>query len=427
MMLWLRKPHILIVDDVPANVEMLGEALQEHYEIQFAPSGAKALRLADEEPPDLILLDIMMPEMDGYEVYRQLRAMPKLSETPVIFVTAMDEAEAETRGLALGAVDYITKPIHVEIARLRIRNLLERERLRTDLALALSGSGHGLWECDPQRQLLAFDPDWCAPLGYAPGEMNPCVQPWTRIIHPDHLHLFQKTCAASPGNPDRVDIEVQLRNRAGGWTWVSLHGAQVQHPSADPAPQIKGVFADISARKAMENELVRLATTDPLTDVANRRHFLERLEDELTRVRRYEGNATLLMLDLDHFKQVNDRFGHASGDEVLRHFTALTRDTLRRPDLLGRIGGEEFAILLPGTDIGGAQSSAERLLQRIASTPAITSRGLKITFTVSIGLTALAVTDHHAEHTLARADSALYKAKTSGRNRVAVVPAVPMP
>ncbi len=123
MMLWLRKPHILIVDDVPANVEMLGEALQEHYEIQFAPSGAKALRLAAEEPPDLILLDIMMPEMDGYEVYRQLRAMPKLAEIPVIFVTAMDESEAETRGLALGAVDYITKPIHVEIARLRIRNL----------------------------------------------------------------------------------------------------------------------------------------------------------------------------------------------------------------------------------------------------------------------------------------------------------------
>jgi diguanylate cyclase (GGDEF)-like protein len=147
----------------------------------------------------------------------------------------------------------------------------------------------------------------------------------------------------------------------------------------------------------------------------------------LARVRRYEENATLLMLDLDHFKQVNDRFGHASGDEVLRHFAALTRDTLRRLDLLGRIGGEEFAILLPGTDIVGARSSAERLRQRIASTPAITSRGLKITFTVSIGLTALAVTDDHAEHTLARADSALYQAKTSGRNRVAIVPAVPMP
>lgn len=181
---------------------------------------------------------------------------------------------------------------------------------------------------------------------------------------------------------------------------------------------------DITERRHMETELRRLATTDPLTGVANRRHFLDSMEQEIGRVRRFATAAAVLMLDLDHFKQVNDRHGHAAGDAVLQHFSRLCSGHLRRTDLFGRLGGEEFAVLLPGTELAGAQEWAERLREAIAATPANTESGA-IAFTVSIGVTAITPGDAGSEAILSRADAALYRAKSNGRNRVEVEPTQP--
>lgn len=179
------------------------------------------------------------------------------------------------------------------------------------------------------------------------------------------------------------------------------------------------IIHDITEREAQERELRRLATTDPLTGLVNRRRFLEQLGLELARFQRYTKPAALLMLDLDHFKQVNDQHGHAAGDAVLRHFAALAQRVLRKIDRIGRLGGEEFGALLPGTDEEGARQLAERLRNRVAESPAGTEAGA-ISFTVSIGVTLLTPADTKVESVLNRADCALYRAKEAGRNRVEV-------
>jgi diguanylate cyclase (GGDEF)-like protein/hemerythrin-like metal-binding protein/PAS domain S-box-containing protein len=179
------------------------------------------------------------------------------------------------------------------------------------------------------------------------------------------------------------------------------------------------VFRDISAQRQLETELRRDATTDPLTGVPNRRSFLDSLARELNRVKRfgYPATATLIMADLDHFKRINDHYGHAIGDEALRHFTELGRQHLRSTDSIGRLGGEEFGILMPLTDAQDALEFARRFCAIVADNPARTEQG-EIHFTVSLGLTELSASDASSEDVLERADAALYRAKAGGRNRV---------
>jgi diguanylate cyclase (GGDEF)-like protein len=178
---------------------------------------------------------------------------------------------------------------------------------------------------------------------------------------------------------------------------------------------------DITERKRMNDELLMLATTDFLTGLPNRREFMARLEDEQARLQRdvgvRGGRAAVLMLDIDHFKRVNDEYGHAAGDAVLRHLAAQMRDCQRKIDMLGRVGGEEFAVLLPGADVPAAMAFAERLRQRIGSTP-LTIDGHVLAVTVSIGIAAMHARDPGGDAALIRADKALYRAKRGGRNRV---------
>jgi len=187
------------------------------------------------------------------------------------------------------------------------------------------------------------------------------------------------------------------------------------------------VTLDITERKLAqtallesEKKLLVLATTDVLTELPNRRKFLTRLKEEFDRARRF-GNqrCSILMVDLDHFKQVNDTHGHAVGDAVLKHFAQLMRKTFRNIDMAARVGGEEFAVILPGTDLAAAQVSAERLRELVAKTPLVQD-GKTISVTVSIGAVAMVPSDSEADQTLIRADEALYRAKENGRNRVEI-------
>ncbi len=248
-----RKPRILIVDDVPTNVEILGAALEAEYEIHFATSGEEALEVAAHTPPQMILLDIMMPGMDGYETCRRLRANPALTDVPVIFVTALEQAESEIEGLSLGAEDYIVKPFNVELTRLRVRNLLERRRTQARLALALHSANEGLWEWDLTNGMVEFDPQWAEPLGYAPGEMQPHIVEWMSIVHRDDLpEIF-----AIATNPDRdISVEVRLRNRNDGWTWVQLIGRISERGDNGQPARISGAYLDISRRKQAEEALI---------------------------------------------------------------------------------------------------------------------------------------------------------------------------
>ena len=185
------------------------------------------------------------------------------------------------------------------------------------------------------------------------------------------------------------------------------------------------VTLDITERKlaqaallASEKELLVLATTDVLTELPNRRQFLARLAEEFARVQRF-GNqrCSVLMLDLDRFKRINDTYGHAMGDAVLQHFAQLMRKTFRKIDMAARVGGEEFAVILPGSDLAAARTSAERLREIVAKTPLVQD-GKTISVTVSIGAATMVPSDFEADQTLIRADEALYRAKENGRNQV---------
>jgi len=239
------------------------------------------------------------------------------------------------------------------------------------------------------------------------------------LLAPERYHdayhkAFPAFLNAGRGNAIGKTLDLHARCRDGVEIVVAVSLSSVQIQGQWYAV---GILRDETERQAQEAELRRLATTDHLTGLANRRHFLAQVERELDRFKRYADPAALLMLDLDHFKQVNDTYGHAIGDAVLKHFADLASQTLRKIDLIGRLGGEEFAALLPGTTLIGAYPLAERLRGIITESPAVTDAG-PVGLSVSIGVALFAPDDHDADAILIRADRALYRAKNRGRNRV---------
>ena len=299
--------RILIVDDARENVRILASILKDVASVSFSLGGQDALVKASATLPDLILLDIEMPDMNGHEVITRIKDDPRTAPIPVIFVTSHADVEDEETGLRLGAIDYITKPFNPSIVRARVRN---------------------------QLMLRAY------------------------------------------------------------------------------AKQLED----------LNIELERLATTDSLTGLANRRAFRERVTLELKRLDRYGGEACLMMMDLDHFKAVNDSYGHDAGDAVLRAVAQRVSGQLRETDTFGRLGGEEFAVLAAGTPVEQGAMVAHRLLSSVREQPVIWN-GLEIAVTTSIGMTALRAGDGSIDAALARADQALYASKDGGRNRVEVLAA----
>ena len=275
----------------------------------------------------------------------------------------------------------------------------------------------GMAITSPTKGWVQFNDRLCQILGYPRAEL--AAKTWAEITHPDDLATeitqFNRVLA---GEIEGYSLDKRFIRQDGRIVYTVLSVRCVRNPDGSPSHFV-AMMQDITERKVLELELRRLATTDPLTELSNRRHFLAQVEQELARFKRYAKPTALLMLDLDHFKRVNDAYGHAAGDTVLRHFSAIARKTLRQIDLLGRLGGEEFAALLPGADFEGAQQLAERLRRIVAESPVTTASGI-IQVTVSIGVTPFAPTDAAADAILGRADRALYRAKNQGRNRVAI-------
>jgi len=306
------------------------------------------------------------------------------------------------------------------------RLVAERKRLDQSLRLseerwkfALEGAGDGVWDWNVEIGEITFSHRWKEMLGYAEDEMGNTLEDWRKIVHPDDLPSADAAIhACFDGNARDYIVEHRLLCKDGSWKWI-LSRAMVTARNGEGRPlRIIGTQSDITERKRMESELRALATTDFLTNLPNRRCFIAGMEEQLARQQRWASEcAAVLMLDLDNFKSVNDNFGHAVGDGVLRHFAGLLAAELRKIDSAGRVGGEEFAIILPGADTAAARVFAERLRQKAADTPFM-HRGQSISVTVSIGIAAIRASDIDADAALARADMALYRAKAAGRNRV---------
>jgi len=238
------------------------------------------------------------------------------------------------------------------------------------------------------------------------------------LVVPEHKDAFN-ALNKKIGQGETGSLEFEIVGLKGRRRWLETHAVPMRDGNG-LVTAILGVTRDITEHKKAQRELERLSQVDALTGLANRRHFMTQAEQELVRALRYGGALSVFMMDIDHFKAVNDTYGHQTGDLVLQKLGSLCRDALREVDCVGRVGGEEFAVVLPQTDGARALEVAERLRQIVATTDLALEHGLPLHFTLSIGVTTLHGGSANIDTLLGQADSALYEAKRGGRNRVCV-------
>lgn len=417
-----RPLKILAIDDVPANLYLLELALQQEYQFRIASSGAEGLRLAHDDPPDLILLDVMMPDMDGYEVCRLLKQDPRLQDIPVMFVTAQTGADAEAKGLALGAADYLCKPVNLDIARMRIRNVLEREMLRRELrqqarqqGLIASVFDHiqdGILICDASNNIIDVNQAFTRITGY---EREDVLGHNPRIL---------KSGRQSPEFYQAMWHALLTKNHWSGQLWnrhkngdifAALTSISAVRGADQNIQHFIGLFTDITQLKNYESTLERIAHFDPLTGVPNRLLLADRLKQAIAQTLRTGTQMAICYMDLDCFKPVNDCYGHIVGDQLLVTIAQRIKDCLRAGDTVARMGGDEFVLLLLGfNDARECEAVLARMLTKVAECALV--QGHRLMVSASLGYTLFPADPAEAEELLHHADQAMYVAKEQGKN-----------
>jgi two-component system, cell cycle response regulator len=453
--------RILIVDDVPANTRLLEAKLAaEYYQVGSARDGFEALTIARDWQPDLILLDVMMPGMDGYECCRQLKDNAATVHIPVVMVTALGEPGERLRGLEAGADDFLTKPVDYDTLMVRIRSLVRLKRLldewrvRGDTARALGLStdrvlipsiagAHILvvddWDESAQSIQDALAEDGVMSV-YARGGAEAIAMSATAnfdllvvnlsLADEDPLKLVSILRASDathetpmllvgvPSEKDRILHGFELG--ANDWLVQPIDPHELR---ARARNQIRRKFYQDRLRSDLGTAL-EMALTDSLTGLYNqrylRRHLSGLMESGQGR------HLAVLMVDVDHFKSVNDRFGHASGDRALRLIADSLRINTRVFDSVARYGGEEFVVVMPGTNADEAIAAGERLRSAVEAIRFSTLDNDPIPLTVSVGIACTPSAKGSSELLLHAADAALYDAKRNGRNRVEVAREAPV-
>lgn len=302
--------------------------------------------------------------------------------------------------------------------RKKTEKILQENQER--LALATQHNGVGIWDWNPRTMEMVWDDSMFALYQMRREDFSGCIDAWEKSLHPDDLPRFRREANEALADRQSLDTEFRVIWPNGEIHYIKAVAKIFRDGNGEPTRML-GANVDITARKCLEDELKRQARIDFLTGLSNRRYFMEQAEFELHRAVRYGKPLSLLMMDIDFFKRINDSHGHKLGDSVLEKLAEVCRRLLREVDIIGRVGGEEFAILLPETDKDEAAEVAERLRAELAAarTP-LPAGGLPVRFTVSIGVTTLASADDNLDILFHLADKALYAAKNAGRNRVCV-------
>ncbi|QOY93135.1 diguanylate cyclase [Massilia sp. UMI-21] len=426
----VRQAAILIVDDSPASLGLLQDILRgQGYRTFVAASGERALDLAQRVQPDLILLDVMLPGLDGLETCRRLKTNASTAEIPVIFVSACSDTEDIVAGFDQGAADYIAKPLRLPevVARVRAQlNFRSANQSHTQqakrLRMIVEGMDEGLMLLGQDGRIQYANPASERCLGYSETELagRPLAALLAEPAANDYLAYFDRRDA----QPDdtvlercRGTREVLLHQRDGSLRAMDLSLS----PMASGEQLYVALLHDITHHKQSETALQRAALADPLTGIANRRQFDACLEREWQRAMRTARPLSLLVLDVDHFKLYNDLLGHAAGDQCLQAVAStLQAHALRATDLAARYGGEEFVLLLPDTPHAGAAKLAESIRADVERLRVPNPRSSTSDFvTVSIGAATFVPTQFDDIRSLfLTADRAMYEAKAAGRNRV---------
>jgi two-component system, cell cycle response regulator len=447
--------RVLVVDDIFANVKLLEARLSaEYFDVLTANSGPEALAILETERVDVVLLDVMMPAMDGFEVCRRIKSAPKTMHVPVIMVTALDQPSERVRGLEAGADDFLTKPVDDIALTTRVKNLARLKTLNDEMLLRMASG---------------------AELGMAPEAGTPGAQAQISgriVLVEDQLRTAQRMAAALAG-PHQVDIEadlpkalaalgekpydlliVSLSLAAGDGLRLcsQVRGLErtrnlpiiVLIQPGDEARLLRGLdmgVNDYLTRPVDHNELLarvrtqmkrkryadhlrgrleeslELAVMDALTGLHNRRYMEVHMKALMDAARTGGQPLSVVVIDVDRFKSVNDTHGHDAGDNVLREVARRIQRNTRGIDLACRLGGEEFVIIMPDTGTERARQVGERVRACIAGETFQADRELQVAVTASVGVATLGETDTFAEM-FKRADRALYAAKRGGRNRV---------
>ncbi|PWR23431.1 PleD family two-component system response regulator [Zavarzinia compransoris] len=452
---------VLVVDDVPVIRKILeAKLVAEFFEVIVAGSGQEAIEKAHAEQPDIVLLDVMMPDINGFEVCRRLKADPLTSHIPVVMITGLDQPSDRVAGLEAGADDFLSKPTNDVALFARVRNLVRLKTMSDELRLReVAGLSLGLGAtADPVRDAAALQHAAILLVEEDAAVIEVVRQTLGRQLH---LTVATNDAAARQAVQDRDwdlaiislalpgqeglrlcaylrsserlrQMPVLVLNRAGDdKTLLRAFDLGVNDYVARPIEkaELEARVKSQIRRKSYQDRLrqtmqmtVQLALVDPLTGLYNRRYLDSHMTaHDRAGEGRDAGTLAVMMLDIDHFKSINDRFGHAAGDAVLRQFAHRIRMNVRGIDLAARYGGEEFIIILPQTSADEARMIAERLVRVTANEPFQIGDGRELSVTVSIGVAVRALGEA-AEQAVGRADAALYRSKAEGRDRVTVAP-----
>lgn len=449
--------RVLVVDDLAPNVKLLEAKLSaEYFDVVTATNGPDALRICASGAADIVLLDVMMPGMDGFEVCRRLKSSPLTAHIPVVMVTALDQPSDRLKGLDAGADDFLTKPLDDTALFARVRSLA-RLKAMTDELRNRAMASRNLGIADPiamavsdageQAKILIVD-DRASSSERMKGALDKVHKV---TVEPDpHKALV---CAAE-GAHELVIVSLDLQGFDGLRLCTQLRSLDrtrnatvlMVGEAEDRMRILRGLelgVHDFLVRPVDRNELlarvrtqvkrkryadrlrdgvqtsIEMAVTDQLTGLHNRRyletHFNGLFDESALRAR----DLAVLMLDIDKFKLVNDTYGHDAGDEVLKEFARRVKDATRMVDVVARLGGEEIVVVLPETGLQAAAAVAERIRGHVESNGFPIHGGTRqIPVTVSIGVASRKAGDQSPTQMMKRADEALYKAKGDGRNRV---------
>ncbi len=449
--------RVLVVDDILANVRLLEAKLTaEYFEVITAMNGVDALESVQRTKPDIVLLDVMMPGMDGIEVCQRIKSNPATHHIPVIMVTALDQPEDRIRGLEAGADDFLTKPVNDLALFCRVKSLARLKMLTDELrARSSTGNGVGLGQDD---QRLIEDVDYPGKIllvdnrGYLADRIRAGLQgrheltcfedPQSAVFEAvesecdlmiinldlqdfDGLRLCSQLRSLERTRQipiliivDPDDHQRMMRALDMGVNDYLMRPVDRQELLARVNTQIRRWRYTERLRNNVQQSL-ELAVTDPLTGFYNRRYMNTQITSLVDHAANRGKRLSLLALDVDHFKSVNDNHGHDVGDQVLQELAVRIKEYVRNIDLPCRVGGEEFVIILPETDMESACIVAERLRAAIGKKAfEVSTKSGKLPVTVSIGVAEFADSSDSLEAMLKRADDALYKAKREGRNRV---------